>query len=111
MNRFMTACIQPPGGETGSAIDLAYEKKGDIHEPSFLKVSWGDRWGIRDGGGFQCRLKSVDIEYTSFDRDGRPMGMQVMGPFGADKAVLEFAMAYESVTAHLDVRPNLIESS
>jgi Asp-tRNA(Asn)/Glu-tRNA(Gln) amidotransferase A subunit family amidase len=34
--------------------------------------------------------------------------MQVMGKFGDDKKVLEFALAYEQITGHLDKRPNLI---
>lgn len=45
---------------------------------------------------------------VGFDAQGRPMGMQVMGKFGDDKRVLAFALAYEQVTDHLSVRPNLI---
>ncbi|NNL01863.1 MAG: amidase, partial [Eudoraea sp.] len=45
---------------------------------------------------------------VGFDTQGRPMGMQVMGKFGDDKKVLEFALAYEQITGHLDKRPNLI---
>jgi len=36
------------------------------------------------------------------------MGMQIMGRYGDDKKVLEFALAYENVTDHLSVRPTLI---
>ena len=36
------------------------------------------------------------------------MGMQIMGKFGDDKKVLEFALAYEKITNHLSVRPKLI---
>ena len=36
------------------------------------------------------------------------MGMQVMGRFGADKQVLEFALAYEEITDHLSVRPTIV---
>lgn len=45
---------------------------------------------------------------VGFDAQGRPMGMQVMGKFGDDKKVLEFALAYEQIIGHLDKRPNLI---
>ncbi|WP_297691924.1 amidase [uncultured Eudoraea sp.] len=45
---------------------------------------------------------------VGFDAQGRPMGMQVMGKFGDDKKVLEFALAYEQITGHLDKRPDLI---
>ena len=37
------------------------------------------------------------------------MGIQFMGPMGADQKVLEFAMAYEAVTPHLYQRPKLME--
>jgi len=45
---------------------------------------------------------------VGFDAKGRPMGMQIMGRYGDDKKVLEFALAYENVTDHLSVRPTLI---
>jgi amidase len=45
---------------------------------------------------------------VGFDSQGRPMGMQVMGRFGEDKKVLEFAMAYEGITDHLNVRPTIV---
>ena len=45
---------------------------------------------------------------VGFDAKGRPMGMQIMGKFGADKKVLEFALAYEQITDYLSVQPKLI---
>lgn len=45
---------------------------------------------------------------AGFDVQGRPMGIQVMGRFGEDKKVLEFALAYEQVTDFLQQRPNLV---
>ncbi|MGI9547822.1 MAG: amidase [Flavobacteriaceae bacterium] len=45
---------------------------------------------------------------VGFDAQDRPMGMQVMGKFGDDKKVLEFALAYEQITSHLGKRPELI---
>ena len=47
---------------------------------------------------------------VGFDDQGRPMGMQIMGKFGDDKRVLEFALAYEEITTHLGVRPELVSS-
>lgn len=44
---------------------------------------------------------------VGFDAQGRPMGMQVMGKFGDDKKVLEFALTYEKITNHLSQRPKL----
>jgi amidase len=45
---------------------------------------------------------------AGFNAQGRPMGMQVLGQFGDDKKVLEFALAYEQITDHMSRRPDLI---
>jgi hypothetical protein len=39
------------------------------------------------------------------------MGMQLLGPFGTDWRVLEFAMAYETVLPFLEYRPDLVEAT
>jgi hypothetical protein len=44
-------------------LDLTFYMNGNIHEPTYLKVEWGDLI-------FSCRLSSVDINYSNFDRDG-----------------------------------------
>lgn len=52
-------------------VDLTFRMNGDIHQPNFLVVEWG---GKEDGGLiFSCRLSSVNVTYTSFNRDGSPM--------------------------------------
>jgi LysM repeat protein len=52
-------------------LDLTYHMNGAIHEPNFLQVEWG---GKEDGGLiFSCRLASVNVTYTSFNRDGSPL--------------------------------------
>jgi amidase len=48
---------------------------------------------------------------VGFDERGRPMGIQLIGRMGQDKEVLEFAMAYESVTGYLDIRPTMVEAT
>lgn len=47
---------------------------------------------------------------VGFDARGRPMGMQLIAPMGADQSVLEVGLAYELVTDHLDRRPSPVES-
>lgn len=47
-------------------LALAFEMNGDIHEPNYLLAKWGDF-------EFRCRLGSVDVQYTQFDRDGSPL--------------------------------------
>ncbi len=52
-------------------LDLTFRMNGKIHEPNYLMVEWG---GKEDGGLiFSCRLASVDVSYTSFNRDGSPL--------------------------------------
>lgn len=48
---------------------------------------------------------------VGFDVSGRPMGMQIMGRYGADARVLAFASAYETVTDFLTRRPVLVEQA
>ncbi len=65
------------------------------------------RWMEVVIGGSLASLPVVNVP-AGFDSRGRPMGMQVMGPFGEDRRVLEFAMAYENATDHLEQRPELV---
>jgi hypothetical protein len=50
-----------------SFLRVAYTYNGKIHEPNYLRVDWGTL------KGFPCRLRSVTIKYTSFDRGGKPL--------------------------------------
>jgi len=47
---------------------------------------------------------------VGFNNAGRPMGMQIIGRYGDDRGVLEFALAYEQITRHLARRPLLQEA-
>lgn len=63
------------GGESvatriGKFLDQCYFIVGDIHEPAFLRLTWSTNL-LRPG--FDCRLESADINYTSFTRDGSPL--------------------------------------
>ena len=51
-------------------------------------------------------LPAINVP-VGFDANGRPMGMQIMGRYGDDKRVLEFGLAYEQITDHLQRRPEL----
>jgi len=50
-------------------LKLCFRMDGGIHEPKYLKIQWGDG-ALKD---FDCRLQSVDIEYTLFDKSGAPL--------------------------------------
>jgi amidase len=82
----------------------------DLHWPKEVDGQQMDtyhRWMESVILGSLSGLPIVNVP-VGFDAKGRPMGMQIMGRYGDDKKVLEFALAYENVTDHLSVRPTLI---
>ena len=84
----------------------------EVHWPEKINDRQMDtyhRWMEVVIGASLAGLPTVNVP-AGFDASGRPMGMQVMGPLGEDRRVLEFAMAYEAVTEHLQVRPTMIET-
>lgn len=63
--------MQLLGQETVAAriekfLQIAFKLNGNIHEPNYLVLKWGDI-------NFHCRLSSLNIRYTSFDRGGKPL--------------------------------------
>ncbi len=68
--------------QISSFLATCYQLVGEIHQPLFLKLKWGQALGgfaapAGFGGisepSFNCRLQSVDIGYEAFDRDGSPL--------------------------------------
>lgn len=45
-------------------LDLTTRMDGDIHAPRFLRLEWGDLI-------YDCRVQSVTVNYTLFNRDGK----------------------------------------
>jgi len=85
----------------------------EIHWPTEIagrKMDTYHRWMEVVIGGSLSGNPVVNVP-AGFDEQGRPMGMQIMGRFGEDKKVLEFALAYEQVTNFLQQRPNLVASA
>ncbi|APR88505.1 hypothetical protein A7982_13854 [Minicystis rosea] len=60
-------------------LKVAYKYNGSIHEPNYLLVEWGSLI-------FSCRLSSVDIKYTAFERDGTPLRAELDVKLIYDKA-------------------------
>jgi amidase len=84
-----------------------------VHWPreiSGVEMDTYHRWMEVVIGGTLAGIPICNVP-VGFDEQGRPMGMQIMGRFGDDQKVLEFAMAYEAVTDHLQQRPAMRESS
>jgi len=50
-------------------LDLCFQMDGEIHAPKYLKIQWGEG-RLKE---FDCRLKSVDITYKAFARNGAPL--------------------------------------
>ena len=59
--------------------DLCLRMNGNIHQPNFLIVRWGDFT-------FPGRLKSLDITYTLFDESGDPIRAELDVTFVEDKS-------------------------
>ncbi len=66
------------------------------------------RWMEVTIGGTLCGCPVVNVP-AGFDSQGRPMGLQFMGPMGHDSKVLEFALAYEAGVDYLGKKPVLLK--
>ncbi len=58
-------------------MKLCYRMNGDIHQPNFLKLSWGTLI-------YECRLESVNIDYKKFNRFGVPVQADLITVFIED---------------------------
>jgi hypothetical protein len=58
-------------------LDVCHTYNGQIHEPNHLIVEWGIL-------KLPCRLQSVAIKYTSFDRGGKPLRAELAAKFVSD---------------------------
>lgn len=67
-------------------LAVCYRVNGSTHEPAYLKLQWGQlQWGeMALEPSFDCRLESVDVQYTAFDRDGSPLHAQLTATFVQD---------------------------
>ncbi len=83
----------------------------DVHWPREINGRSMDtyhRWMEVVIGGTLAGVPVLNVP-VGFDARGRPMGMQLIGPMGADQAVLEVGLSYELVTDHLERRPDLVD--
>ena len=83
----------------------------EIHWPTEIngtKMDTYHRWMEVVIGGTLAGIPVCNVP-AGFDEQGRPMGMQIMGRFGEDRKVLEFAMSYEFATEYLERRPSMRE--
>lgn len=59
-------------------LKFIVRRKGSIHEPPHLTISWGKTLD------YECRLQSLDINYTLFDRSGSPLRAELSVSFIED---------------------------
>lgn len=59
-------------------LELTYEMDGEIHEPRYLTLSWGSL-------EFKCRLTSVRVNYSLFNRSGDPLRAELDTTFISDQ--------------------------
>lgn len=86
--------------------------EADVHWPKTVagvKMDTYHRWMEVVIGGTLSGCPVVSVP-AGFDKDGRPMGLQVIGRFGDDASVLSFARAYTRHTDWLAKRPALREA-
>lgn len=62
-------------------LQTCYLIESETHEPAYLRLKWGK--GVLEPS-FDCRLQSVDIKYSAFDRDGSPLRAELNAVFTED---------------------------
>jgi hypothetical protein len=87
-------------------LDLTFRVESQSHQPAFLTLIWGT--GVLGPEGFECRLDTVDIQYTLFDRDGSPLRAQLTAKFieavDSTKKSQQLRLASPDLTHHRVVR-------
>lgn len=63
-----------------SLLNLVYTMNGKTHKPNFLRILWGD-FSFGDKEGFACILKDMQINYTLFAPDGKPLRAKISATF------------------------------
>lgn len=68
-------------------LATCYRTEGAVREPAYLRLHWGQALGgfaasgAGSGPSFDCQLKSVDINYKAFERDGSPLHAELVAVF------------------------------
>lgn len=77
----LDALARPPSvkRDIQTLEQLCLRMNGDIHEPQFLRLRWGEF-------SFDGRLKTLDIRYTLFDEGGDPLRAELQVAFIEDKS-------------------------
>lgn len=60
--------------EISRFIETVYKYEGEVHQPKWLKLSWGTEL-------FKCVVQKVDINYAMFRPDGSPLRATIKATF------------------------------
>lgn len=61
-------------------LQLIYVMNPDTHKPNFLRLLWGD-FSFGNTSGFNCILKDLQINYTLFSPEGKPLRAKLSATF------------------------------
>ncbi len=61
-------------------LAACFRMDGKVHAPKYLTLNWGDG----PLKGFECRMDTVSIEFTAFDRNGAPLRAKLKTSFVED---------------------------
>jgi len=61
-------------------LDTVYTMNAKTHKPNFLRLLWGN-FSFGTKGGFDCILKDLQINYTLFATDGKPLRARISATF------------------------------
>ena len=75
-------------------LDVTFHYNGAIHQANYLLVSWGKL-------SFTCRLASLTVNYTRFDRDGTPLRAELKVMLVSDESAKKRAKQKQAASPDL----------
>jgi hypothetical protein len=75
-------------------VDVTFHYNGSIHQANYLLVTWGKL-------SFSCRLASLTVNYTRFDRDGTPLRAELKVALISDESARKRAKEKQATSPDL----------
>ena len=70
--------------QVDNLLKTVYNVHGPTHQPNYLKIGWNSKEVFGSNKTtFECRLKSLDINYVLFSSDGVPLRAKISASFVA----------------------------
>jgi nucleoid-associated protein YgaU len=67
-------------GQVQAFLNVVYTMDSKTHKPNFLRLLWGN-FSFGNKNGFSCILKDLQINYTLFAPDGKPLRAKISATF------------------------------